>query len=144
MLSVILIISGITRIVNGLFDKHVSKKMRMTNFIFGLLLTGIGVVVVLLPDLGIDLLIILLAFGLILQGVARITVGGSDSYLAIWYRGVFVLFGFISILLGVVVIISPSLGVLTLILLLAWGFIVSGIGRIATGFSGYALVETVE
>ncbi len=139
---IILLVSGIIRIINGIFDQHLSKKIRIVNLIIGILVIGLGIVVWNYPLFGVEILIYLLAFGLILQGVARITVGGADTYLVGWFRAFLIILGVISILLASLVILAPVLGEIMLVFLLSWGFLISGIGRIATGFSGYMLIES--
>lgn len=138
----LLLLSGLIRILNGIFDNHLTKKIRLVNFVLGLLLIGLGIIIWYIPDIGVDILIYLLAFGLMLQGISRIAVGGADSLLANWFRILLILLGVISIVLSSLVILLPDLGLAVLILLLSYGFLISGIGRIATGFSGWALVES--
>jgi uncharacterized membrane protein HdeD (DUF308 family) len=138
----ILLISGIIRIINGIFDRHLSKKIRIISLTIGIVLIGVALIVWNYPLFGVDLLIYLLAFGLILQGIGRIAVGGGDTYLKGWFRGLLMTLGVISILLAGLVLLAPNLGQIMLVFLLAWGFLISGIGRIATGFSGYMIVDS--
>ncbi len=115
--------------------------MRVLNIIVGLAALTLGIVVVIFPDLGIEILIFILAIGLMLQGIARITVGGSDTDLPTWFRSILIILGVLSIFLSFIVIVFPTLGYLSLIFLLAWGFLLTGIGRIAVGVSGYMILE---
>jgi len=68
----------------------------------------LGIIVVIFPELGIEMLIFFLAIGLMLQGIAGITVGGSDIDLSTWFRNILIILGVLSILLSFIVIFFPT------------------------------------
>ena len=142
ILSIIVIFAGLSRSINGLFDQHLTKPTRIFNMLIGGFGIVLGVFILLLQALGEEFLIFLLALGLFAQGLARLIVSIADVLIPRWFRFLLILFGVFSIFFSILVIIFPGLGIVTLIFLLALGFMCSGIGRMMTGFSGQVLLQT--
>ncbi|WP_455141330.1 DUF308 domain-containing protein [Candidatus Hodarchaeum mangrovi] len=142
ILSIIVIFAGLSRSINGLFDQHLTRPTRIFNMLIGGFGIVLGVCILLFQVLGEQFLIFLLALSLLTQGLARILVSLTDFLIPRWFRFILILFGGVSIFISILVILFPELGIVTLIFLLAIGFISSGIGRMITGFSCYVVRQT--
>ncbi|NPD88803.1 MAG: hypothetical protein HGN29_08755 [Asgard group archaeon] len=143
LLSISLLILGLSRIGDGIFNKTQSWFIRILKIVVGTLMLPIGIIVIAYPSLGVDILIILLASALITNGVLRIMVAGTEDKLPGWFRVLLIIVGLITIFLGIVVIVFTSYGFITLILLLSLTFIFNGIARIMYGLAGYTPTEAV-
>jgi len=96
----------------------------------------LAIVALLYTDLTTQVLIYILSFVLLLNGVARLVIGGFGRVFPKWLRGFFVVVGVLTIVLSVIVFVSPSLGFLALVLLLSFTFMFNGIARIIQGITG--------
>jgi uncharacterized membrane protein HdeD (DUF308 family) len=83
-----------------------------------------------------QVLIYILSFALLLNGIARLVIGGFARALPRWLRGIFVVVGLVTIVLSVFVFVSPAFGFLALVLMLSFTFLFNGIARIAQGIVG--------
>jgi uncharacterized membrane protein HdeD (DUF308 family) len=73
---------------------------------------------------------------LLIHGIARVVIGGFAKVFSSWLRGLLVVFGLLTIVLSVLVFISPALGFLTLVIILSITFLLNGIARIVSGITG--------
>lgn len=62
---------------------------------------------------------------------------GSRLTLPGWARALAIVVGIVSIILGIVVLLDPALGLLTLVFLLAIAFLFIGIDRLIAGITGH-------
>ena len=141
ILAVSLMLIGLSRIVNGIFIPKQRLFLRILKIIVGILLLPLALIVITYPALGIDVLIILLAGGLIANGVLRIIIASADVNIPNWFRVLLFILGILTILLGIIVIISFDYGMLVLILLLALSFIFAGVARIMYGVVGFKVAD---
>ena len=95
-----------------------------------------GIVALLYTDLTTQLLIYLLSFALLLNGVARLVIGGFARAFPKWLRGFFAVVGILTIILAVVVFVYSEFGFLALVLMLSFTFMFNGIARIIQGITG--------
>jgi len=103
--------------------------LRALEIITGLLTMVFGVLVLVYPEWGIETLILLLSIGLFFAGIRSIALIGYSS-LSMGLRALSVISGIISLILAVVVAFVPGYGALTLLILVSFGLIVYGFGRI--------------
>jgi len=136
VLSIALLIIGIARVFGGIFAKYLSDGLRAFNVGTGILALVIAIVALLYPELATKVLIFLLSFALLLHGIARVVIGGFAKVFPSWLRGLLAVVGLLTIILSVVVFISPAFGELTLILILSITFLLNGTARIASGITG--------
>lgn len=136
VLSIALLIIGIARVIIGISAKYLSDGLRTLNVGTGILALVLAIVAMLYPELATQMLIYLLSFALLINGIVRLVIGGFAKVLPSWLRGLLVVVGLLTIVLSVVVFISPALGELTLILLLSINFLLNGIARIISGITG--------
>ena len=90
------------------------------------------------PGLGVATLVILLSIGLIFAGIRSISLVGYSG-LSKGLRAVSAIAGIISVILALMVVVFVGYGVLTLLILVSYGLIVYGFGRI---FLAYKFKET--
>jgi uncharacterized membrane protein HdeD (DUF308 family) len=136
VLSFVLLVTGIARIFTGIFAKYLSDGIRAFNVGIGIVAVALGIVALVYTDLTTQVLIYILSFVLLLNGVARLVIGGFARAFPKWLRGFFVIVGALTIVLSVIVFVSPSLGFLALVLLLSFTFMFNGIARIIQGIMG--------
>jgi uncharacterized membrane protein HdeD (DUF308 family) len=136
VLSIVLLVTGIARIFGGIFAKYLSDGVRAVNVGIGIVAVALAIVALVYADLTTQVLIYILSFVLLLNGVARLVIGGFGRAFPKWLRGFFVIVGILTIVLSVVVFVSPGFGFLALVLLLSLTFMFNGIARIVQGITG--------
>lgn len=136
VLSIVLIVVGIARIFGGIFAKYLSDGIRALNVGIGIVAIVLGIVALIYTELTTQVLIYILSFVLLLNGVARLVIGGLGRAFPKWLRGFFVVVGALTIVLSVIVFVSPGFGFLALVLLLSFTFMFNGIARIVQGIVG--------
>jgi len=136
VLSIGLQVIGNARIISGILAKHFPDGIRTFNFGMGLVMSSLAVVALVYVDLTTQVLIYILSFILLLNGVARLVIGGFARTLPKWLRRFLVDVGVITIALSVVVFMAPSFGLLTLVLILSITFLFNGVARIVQGIKG--------
>ena len=136
VLSTVLLFIGIARILTGIFGKHLSDLIRALNFVVGMIAMVLAIAALLYPNLTAQFLIYLLSSVLLLNGVARMAVGGFAKKFPTWLRGFLVAVGLLTIVISAVVFMSSDFGFLALILLLSFTFMFNGIARIIQGITG--------
>ena len=82
------------------------------------------------------MLIYILSLALLLNGIARMAIGGFVRVFPGWLRGSLVVVGLLTIVLSVFVFLSPGVGFLALVLMLSFTFLFNGIARIVQGITG--------
>lgn len=135
-LSWALIVIGIRQIVMGVMARWRPAAVRGLGIMAGLLALALGFVVLVYPGLAIATLVWLLTLGLFVFGVSEISVGVGARLLRGWQRGLFVVIGVIDLILAPILLLMPSLAVLTLVILLSLVLVVNGISSVASGASG--------
>ena len=135
-LSIALLIVGIARVFGGIFAKYLSDGLRAINVGTGILALVLAIVAILYTDLATQVLIYLLSFALLINGIARLVIGGFGKIFPSWLRGLLAVIGLLTIILSVVVFVSTTLGELTLILILSITFLLNGMARIVSGITG--------
>ena len=105
----------------------------------GLLALVFGIIVLLFPSWGVATLVALLSIGLFFVGIRSISLVGYNR-VSKDLRALSAIAGIISLILALLVLVFPGWAVLTLLLLVSFGLMVYGVGRI---FIAYALKDTV-
>ncbi len=136
ILSLVLLVVGVARIFGGIFAIYLSGGMRALNVGIGIIAISIGITAIVYTDLTTQLLIYIISFALLLNGVARLLIGGLIKVFPKWLRGFFIVVGFLTIGLSFVVFVYSELGFLALILMLSISFMINGIARIVQGIIG--------
>lgn len=136
ILSIVLLVTGIARIFTGIFAKYLSDGVRALNFGIGLVAIVLGLAAMFYTNLTQQVLIYILSFVLLLNGIARLVIGGFGRAFPKWLRGFFAVVGILTIILAVVVFVYSEFGFLALVLMLSFTFMFNGIARIIQGITG--------
>ncbi len=110
--------------------------MRTLAIIVGIVSIVAAIIVLVNPAIAIATLIALLALGLLLIGIERLTIGISGIEIPGWMRTLAIIVGIASIVASIIVLIYPAIAIATLVMLLAFGLLLIGIERLANGISG--------
>jgi len=142
LLIIALFVIGFRRIVSGLTGKKHQKWINIFRICIGILALFLALVALLVPGLAEQSLIILLAFALLLFGISDVFTGIYSKRIKKWLRGLYVIFGFITLFLSVAVIIYPTFGLIMLIYLLAISLIFIGFRNIVSGVTNPLISKT--
>jgi len=134
LLSFSLLFLGLSRLARGISLSALSRGHRILDILAGLLGIALGMVVFLFPLLGLSTLVVILAFGTMIYGIASVAIGASASRLTRGVRALALLTGILAIILSVVVLVSPAVAILTLVFLLSVAFMVNGVESIVLAF----------
>jgi uncharacterized membrane protein HdeD (DUF308 family) len=142
LLSVTLLVVGIERVVTGLTQSNRSKLSKFGNISLGALVALIGIAVLAFPVFATEVLVTVLALGLLFIGIARIIHGLTDKNISKWSKGSLVGVGILSVAVSFVVFAYPSLGVLFLTLILGINLLIIGVQSVAHAISGHRRYPT--
>ncbi len=131
-----LISLGIGRVAKGIVVQEMKPVSRVLNVIGGLFVMSLSIIVFAFASLAIQLLVLIVAFGVLGLGMIRFVIGIIESDLPGWGRGLHIIVGVLTMLLAIYSIVSQLIGFLTLSLVLAISFISNGFSRLVSGASG--------
>jgi uncharacterized membrane protein HdeD (DUF308 family) len=135
MLSIGLFFAGI-RSISLVGCKSLSSSLRILSAISGIISLILALLVALFPGYGELTLLMLVSFGLIVYGFGRIFIASTLKTTVEWIRGMMVVVGVLDVILSVVVLVLPSLALLTFAVVLSVVLLVSGAEMIVSGAIG--------
>jgi len=135
MLSIGLFFSGI-RSISLIGYRSLPSSLRAMSVISGIISLILALLVALFPGYGELTLLILVSFGLIVYGFGRIFIASTLKPTVGWIRGMMVAVGVLDVILSVVVLVIPSLALLTFAVVLSVVLLVSGAEMIISGAIG--------
>ena len=133
LLGVVLFVVGIERIIQGIVAPG---KSRWGTIGLGILVLIISIIVIAFPGAFGVFLIILLAIGLLFDGIARVYHGATDKTRGRWSRIFSIAVGVIEIVLSLTILAAPVIGAELVSLLLAIALLIVGIQIIVAGITG--------
>jgi uncharacterized membrane protein HdeD (DUF308 family) len=136
LLGVILFVVGIERIIQGI---AAPGKSRWGTIGLGILVLIISIIVMAFPTAVGVFLIILLAIGLLFDGIARVYHGATDRTTRRWSRIFSLVAGAIEIGLSIMIMVSPAIGAALVGFLVGIALLIVGIQIIAAGVGGRRL-----
>jgi uncharacterized membrane protein HdeD (DUF308 family) len=138
LLSATLLVVGIERVVTGFTQSNRSSKLsKFGNISLGALVALLGITVLAFPIFVTEVLVTLLAIGLLFIGIARIIHGLTDKNISKWSKGSLVGVGILSLAVSFMVFAYPALGVFFLTLVLGINLLIIGIQSVAYAISGH-------
>ena len=140
LLSATLLVVGIERVVTGFTQSGRSSKFG--NIGLGALVVLLGIAVLAFPIFATEILVTLLALGLLFIGIARIVHGLTDKNISKWSKGSLVGVGVLSLAVSFMVFAYPTLGVLLLTLVLGINLLIIGAQSVAYAISGHSRYST--
>ena len=135
LLSIGLFFAGI-RSISLVGFSSLPIRMRVLSAVAGLISLILAVLVAIFPNYGDLTLLIIVSYGLIVYGFSRIFLAYTLKMTVGWIRGTLVAVGVVDIILSVVVIVLPSLALLTLAVILSVVLLVSGAEMVVSGAIG--------
>jgi uncharacterized membrane protein HdeD (DUF308 family) len=136
-----LLLWAIATLAVGIFGRLFSPTLRGLSVGSGLIALVVAIVVLFVPDLVIDVLLVLLALVLLIVGVGEIMIGAFAGHRPMWLRGVAIVVGVLTSSLAVLVVFDPALGKLTLTFVLATIIGIVGIRNFVHGITGHRTVH---
>ncbi len=133
LIGIILFVVGIERIITGIVAPG---KSRWGTIGLGILVLIISIIIIAFPSAFGAFLIILLAIGLLIDGIARVYHGATDKTARTWSRIFSLVAGAIEIGLAIMIMVSPVLGAALVGILLGIALLIVGIQIIAAGVTG--------
>jgi len=131
--GIILLVVGIERVIVGIFVK---SKARWSSIGLGILVIILSLILIAFPIGTTIFLIILIGVALFIDGIARLVHGVSNKEEKGWSRYFAIGVGALEIILGIMIFVSPTLGVAFVAILIGIGLLIAGIQMIVTGISG--------
>lgn len=133
ILAVALIVIGIFRTLNGIFQQYIEWYSRALKISIGILVLPLAIAILALSNIIPERIVSLLAIALILSSIARINVSSALLEYPDWYKVLTIVIGIISIVTAGIVLLFQSIAGPTLVALLAMTFIFIGTGWIYAG-----------
>jgi uncharacterized membrane protein HdeD (DUF308 family) len=133
LLGIVLFVVGIERIIQGIVAPG---KSRWGTIGLGILVLIISIIVMAFPGAFGVFLLILLAIGLLFDGIARVYHGATDKTRGRWSRIFSIAAGVIEIGLSLTILAAPVIGAELTSFLLAIALLIVGIQIIAAGITG--------
>jgi hypothetical protein len=136
---------SIPRLLAGIFDKRLTKSLRIFNIIVGLLILPVGIIAIIWTSLDFLVLIDILALAIMMIGILGILQGVEDKSKVRIYRVTINFVGFILISLAATVLIMDSIFTdLVLVSLLSTGLLIIGLRRLVEGIVDYRIFKQPE
>lgn len=131
IIGFLLLIVGIESVISGLFVKR-----WMASIGLGIIVIILSLIVIAFPAGTTVFLIILMGIALLIDGISRLVHGFGDKESRGWSRGFRIGVGALEIVLGILVMVSPAVGVAFVAFIIAIALLIVGIQMIASGISG--------
>jgi uncharacterized membrane protein HdeD (DUF308 family) len=134
LLAITLIVTGIEKIISGLFILHKSRFLTVGLGILTIIIAGIALAY---PILAALVVIWLLGFSLMVDGFSRIADGVTNKSNKKWIRGLTIGVGVLSVIIAFMIIGSPAFGAIFASILISIALLIVGIEMVTTGISGH-------
>jgi len=113
--------------------KRMARTTSILTIVSGVSALVFGILVLVWPKTTLLVVAILFGLQLLISGVMRIVGGIMDSGAEGWEKGLSITFGVLIVLAGIFCLRSPGLSLLTLLVVIAIGWVVDGIMNIVLG-----------
>ncbi len=133
--SILLLIVGIERVINGLFVQR-KDRSRVVTVGLGILIILIAVAAMAFPVGTTVLLTLVLAVALLFDGISRIVHGIGDKESQGWARALSIGVGGMEVALSGLIMVSPAFGAATIGFLIGIALLLAGIQIVVAGISG--------
>jgi uncharacterized membrane protein HdeD (DUF308 family) len=125
LFGIYFIVIGLIRAISGIVASGAGGASRVLNIVLGILVFALGVVSVRNPALTIALLAVLVGVAWVIEGIAALFSTTPDR--SRWFG---VLFGIVSIIAGITVLVTPLLSALVLATIGGFFLLVAGIAQL--------------
>ena len=138
--TIIILISGISRVNISITNEKLSSIGKATKFISGFALIIISFVIFITtlgnPTTSTDILIFFITIGLIIIGIARVGTGAVNEKYVKWFRILLITIGLVTIILSLTSIITAETDIIITIYLIATTLFMNGFTRFLYGLTG--------
>ncbi|MFW9920739.1 MAG: DUF308 domain-containing protein [Candidatus Thorarchaeota archaeon] len=136
LMSISLIALGFARLAKAISVKELSVLSRFLNVMAGVLAIFMALLVFVFSSLAIELLILLVALGLLVIGIVRVSVGLLEEEVPGWGRILHFVVGLMTLVIALFALFFSTIGFYVLAVVLAVSFISNGIARVIAGATG--------
>lgn len=140
LINIIVLLSGIARFNNSLTNAQLSKIGKVAKFISGIILIFLAIAIFLItleePSFSSEILLFILAIGLLIIGIARVSSGAVNKKFLNWYRIFLVVVGLVTIIMNIIPILNQGLDILLNIYLISISLFFNGFARFLYGLTG--------
>jgi uncharacterized membrane protein HdeD (DUF308 family) len=133
IIGILLLIVGIESVISGLFIK---SRSRMASIGLGIIVIILALIVMAFPVGTTVFLIILMGIALLIDGISRLVHGFGDKESRGWSRGFRIGVGALEVIFGILVMVSPAVGVTFVAFIIAIALLIVGIQMVAGGIIG--------
>lgn len=133
IIGILLLIVGIESVISGLIVK---SKSRLASIGLGIIVIILAFIVMAFPIGTTVFLILLMGIALLIDGISRLVHGFGDKESRGWSRGFRIGVGALEVILGILIMVSPAVGVAFVAFIIAIALLIVGIQMIAGGISG--------
>ena len=133
IIGILLLIVGIESVITGIFVK---SKSRMANIGLGIIVIILAIIVMAFPVGTTIFLILLMGVALLIDGISRLVHGYGDRESRGWSRGFRIGAGALEIAFGILILVSPAVGVAFVAFVIAVALLIVGIQMIVAGIYG--------
>jgi uncharacterized membrane protein HdeD (DUF308 family) len=130
LLTIVLLLLGISRLLYGIFSKDPSKFIRILTALVGIGIIALSGADFFIRESNFPTQITLLAVGILIISVLRITVGVLDKSEVNWFRIIQISIGTITLTISILFLIFTSWDTSIYVILLAVSFILQGLTKI--------------
>jgi uncharacterized membrane protein HdeD (DUF308 family) len=113
--------------------RRVARTTATLTIVSGVSALIFGILVLIWPKTTLLVVAVLFGLQLLISGIVRIVNGIIDKSIEGWQRGLSITFGVLIVLAGIFCLRNPALSLLTIIVIVAIGWLVDGIMNIALG-----------
>lgn len=114
-------------------QNETSSAYRALEIILGLVALSIGVLALVFPTAIFVTLVVFFGIALIIVGILRLATAASSDWLMQAIRKINAVIGILAIIFGVIILFVPLFATEVLIILIGFGLLIYGIGRIVVG-----------
>ncbi len=142
-LGIAIIIVSIPRLLAGLFDRRLTKSLKIFNFLVGLLIVPVGITAIIMPTLDFFILVDIFALAILMVGILGILQGAEDKSKIRSYRVIVNIIGFILIGLAATVLVGEHQfsNNSILVYILSTGLLIIGLRRLIEGIVDYRIFK---
>jgi uncharacterized membrane protein HdeD (DUF308 family) len=117
----------------GRSTMRVDRTTSILTIVSGVSALVFGILILIWPQATLLVVAVLFGLQLLISGIVRIVSGATDSWAEGWHRGLSITFGVLIVLAGILCLRNPALSLLTIIVLVAIGWLVDGVVNIVLG-----------
>lgn len=121
-----LVLWGVMQLFGGAGDHAAPTAVKVIRIIVGILGVLVGVVLLVRPDQSVLTIAFVLAFWFLFIGILQLSQGFAHSEGRVWN----ILWGIIGVIAGAIILAQPEIGLVTLVFIVGFGFILQGLMEI--------------